>query len=92
VAGQPERDTLRVELGNLAVAEYQRDLSGAQAQVLKGALAIGAPLPAATAGTVQAALQLGDVDVDAWHALGAGLGLGGGVPATAAACPICPPN
>jgi uncharacterized protein YhdP len=30
---------------------------------------------------VQAALQLGDVDVDAWHALGAGLGLGGGVPA-----------
>jgi uncharacterized protein (TIGR02099 family) len=80
-AGQPERDTLRVELGNLAVAEYQRDLSGPQPQVLKGALAIGAPLPAATAGTVQAALQLGDVDVDAWHALGAGLGLGGGVPA-----------
>lgn len=77
VAGQPERDTLRVELGSLAAAEYQRDLSGAQAQVLKGALAIGAPLPAAPAGTVQAALQLGDVDVDAWHALGAGLGLGG---------------
>lgn len=72
-AGAPLRDTLRVALGDLVVAEYQRDLSGPQPQVLRGAVGVGAPLPAAAPGSVQAALQLGDVDLDAWHALGRSL-------------------
>jgi len=63
------RDTLRIELGNLLQAEYQRDISQPTPVVLRGALAVGDTLPTLTPGTVQALLKLGTVDIDAWRNL-----------------------
>lgn len=60
------RDTLKVELGGLLQAQYQRDLSGASAQVLRGALALQDSLPAPQPGVVAQA-NAGVLDVDAWR-------------------------
>ena len=69
-AGAPVRDTLRLDLGTVLQAEYQRDLSGEQPRVLRGMLAVGGePLPAPVAGQVQAAARLAQLDVDAWQAV-----------------------
>lgn len=60
------RDTLRVELGSLAQAVYQRDLSGPSPQVLRGALALQDSLPAPQPGVVAQA-NVNTLDVDAWQ-------------------------
>jgi uncharacterized protein (TIGR02099 family) len=64
------RDQLRIELGTVLQAQYQRDLSPSQPQVLRGAIAVNAPLPDMVPG-VQAVMQFGAVDADAWLALNA---------------------
>lgn len=66
----PLRDQLRIELGQVLLAEYQRELGPDGARVLRGALALGeAPLPALPAAGVSAALQLPQLDADAWQAV-----------------------
>jgi uncharacterized protein (TIGR02099 family) len=67
-AGAPQRDQVRIELGSVLQAQYQRDLSRAVPQVLRGALAVNAPLPDMVPG-VQATLDFGQVNADAWLAL-----------------------
>jgi len=57
----------------LLSAEFERDLAPATPRVLRGALALGAPLPQAAPGTVQAVLRLGQVNLDLWQALAAEL-------------------
>ncbi|HSI57999.1 MAG TPA: YhdP family protein, partial [Ideonella sp.] len=71
-AGAPLRDTLRLELGNLLQAEYQRDLSQGVPKVLRGAISVGAgeSLPATQPGSVVAQLRLPALDLDAWKAVG----------------------
>jgi uncharacterized protein (TIGR02099 family) len=74
VNGQARSDRLAVQLGSplapLALLQYERDVTGVEPLVLRGSVAVGlgageaTPLP----GTgVQAHLQLGQIDVDAWE-------------------------
>lgn len=63
------QDTLDVTLGNVVKAQYQRDLSGAAAQILRGGIGINAPFSVPPSG-VRAVLHLDEVDADAWQALG----------------------
>jgi len=66
------QDQLQIELGKLASVQYVRDLSGAEARVLRGAIAVGlganesAPLP--DEGVV-ANISTDVLDVDAWSAV-----------------------
>jgi uncharacterized protein (TIGR02099 family) len=62
------RDSMRVELGNVVQALYQRDLSHDTPQVLSGAVAVQEPLPAPST-AVTARLNLGVFDADAWQQL-----------------------
>ena len=64
----PLHDVLRVDLGNLLSAQYLRDLSGDDARVLRGAVALNAPLPEMQPG-VRAVADLGSANGDAWLAL-----------------------
>jgi uncharacterized protein (TIGR02099 family) len=68
-AGEPERDTLRVELGTVIQAQYHRDLSGEAAKVLRGAIAVLDGLPPLPERGVHALLNLPAIDADAWQAL-----------------------
>ncbi len=68
-AGEPARDTLRVELGNVAQAQYQRDLSRDTPQVQRGAIAVLDALPPLPERGVHAVLNLPAIDADAWQAL-----------------------
>jgi uncharacterized protein (TIGR02099 family) len=61
------RDQLRIELGTAAQALYLRDVDGETPKVLRGAIAVGAPLPAPVAGSLAVA-EFGEIDVDAWRA------------------------
>jgi uncharacterized protein (TIGR02099 family) len=61
------RDELALELGPLFKARYLRDTSHEPAQVLRGAVAVNAPLPALVPGT-HAVAELDGVNVDAWQA------------------------
>lgn len=77
------RDWLRIEAGALQGA-WLRELSGDSPQVLRSAIAWGAPLPEAVAGG-RAVLQLPALDVDAWRRVLDGLSGGssaGGLDAT----------
>ncbi len=85
----PPRDTLRIELGQVLSAQYQRDLSRGDgtAQVVRGAIGVLEPAPALPERGVHAVLGLPAVDGDAWDAVldrlsagagGAVAGLGGG--------------
>jgi uncharacterized protein (TIGR02099 family) len=67
-AGAPPRDQLSVDIADVFKAQYQRELSGASAKVLRGSLAVLDTLPPPAAG-VQASLNLGRLDVDAWQAV-----------------------
>jgi uncharacterized protein (TIGR02099 family) len=66
------QDQLQLDLGKLVNASYVRDISGADARVLRGAIALGlsaneaAPLPAEG---VAANLSLNQLDLDAWGAV-----------------------
>ncbi|MDR3452695.1 MAG: YhdP family protein [Rhodoferax sp.] len=70
-AGQAQ-DQLSLEIGRIASATYVRDLSGAQARVVRGAIGVGLgageapPLPEAG---VAASVNLDRLDLDAWQAL-----------------------
>ena len=71
-AAPPLRDQITLAMGPLGSAIYQRDVSGPQARVLRGAIGIGlgngesAPLPPQG---VAANIQQGTLDVDAWDAV-----------------------
>lgn len=76
-AGAPLQDQLSLQLGSLASATYVRDVSGAQAQVVRGAIAVGVgagELPSLPESGVVAHVNLDRLDVDAWQALLAGSG------------------
>jgi uncharacterized protein (TIGR02099 family) len=83
-AAVPLRDQLRVELGNLLQAQYQRDLSQPMPQVLRSALSVNAPLPEMVPGG-QAVINVGVVDADAWLALKPAAAGAGGAPAVSPA-------
>lgn len=70
------RDSLQFELGDLLKAQFQRDLAGPEPQVLRGSVAVLERLPPLPASGVQAALNLGRVDLDAWQALAERSGAG----------------
>lgn len=72
-SAKPQRDVLRVDLGSVLSAQYQRDVSGDAARVLRGALAVNAPLPEMAPG-VRAVLNLQQVHADAWSAVADGVG------------------
>ena len=74
--GGRARDSLQFELGELLKAQFQRDLSGPEPQVLRGSVAVLERLPPLPASGVLAALRLGRVDVDAWQALAERSGAG----------------
>jgi uncharacterized protein (TIGR02099 family) len=63
------QDVLQIELGRLVQVSYQRDISGPEPRVLRGAIGVGlpadesAPLPAEG---VLANVNLQQLDVDAW--------------------------
>lgn len=63
------RDTLRLALGTLLKAEFQRDLSGPSPRVLRGAVALGEALPQPAAGQVLAQVKVDQLNLDAWAAL-----------------------
>jgi uncharacterized protein (TIGR02099 family) len=66
----PLRDTLRVELGNVLAAQFQRDLSRDDAAVVqRGTIGVFETAPALPDRGVSALLVLGHVDADAWQAL-----------------------
>jgi uncharacterized protein (TIGR02099 family) len=63
------QDQLQIDLGRLASAVFQRDVSGPEPRVLRGAIGVGlaadesAPLPS---DGVVANISMGRVDLDAW--------------------------
>lgn len=66
--GGATRELLRIELGQVLQAQYLRESSGALPQVLRGALALQAPLPEMVPG-VRAVARLDSLNADAWRAL-----------------------
>jgi len=67
-AAAPLRDTLRVELGNLVHASYQRELSGAAPRVLRGGIGVQEPAPQPASG-VAASVSLERLATDEWQAV-----------------------
>jgi uncharacterized protein YhdP len=68
----PLRDHLSVALGNTASVAYVRDISGAQAKVLRGVVTVGPASGEAVAlpgDGVSANLNLGSANADAWDDL-----------------------
>jgi len=69
-AGQSLQDQLSVSLGRVAVVNYVRDLSGAQARVIRGGIGVGLEadeaVPAPQSG-VGANIRLAQLDIDAWE-------------------------
>ncbi|MFY7865120.1 YhdP family protein [Roseateles sp.] len=64
---QGRRDELRVELGNLLHAHYQRDLSQEPVRVLRGAISVQDNLPGLPDSGVQMQANLDSVNLDAWQ-------------------------
>lgn len=62
------RDTLRFELGSLVQAQYLRELSKDVPTVLRGGIGVLDAMPVPSAG-VQASLNLGAVNADAWESV-----------------------
>ncbi len=72
-----QQDQLVLELGRIASVRYQRDVSGAEPRVLRGAIAVGAVDTDAAVlprDGVTALVRLDTVDVDAWDRLLAQVG------------------
>jgi uncharacterized protein (TIGR02099 family) len=76
-------DVLRLEIGNVVQAVYQRDLSGPAPRVLRGAVAVRDSLPEWQPG-VAAQVKLDRVDLDAWAAIAKAAPAGSAPPAAAA--------
>ena len=69
-AGAAPRDRLRIELGTLAQAWWERALDGSAApRVLRGAIGVRQPPPQPGDAGVRAAAQFDKLDLDAWRAL-----------------------
>ena len=68
VAGQPPRDTLRFELGNLVQARYERELSAEQPRVLRGGVGVMVPAPQPASG-VAASVNLKTLVIDEWESV-----------------------
>ena len=68
VANQPPRDTLRLDLGNIVQAVYQREHAADETRVLRGGIGVleAAPTPATG---VAANLNLKSLNIDEWDAL-----------------------
>lgn len=66
-AGTGARDQLRIEFGPHLQALFVRDVDGELPKVLRGAIGLQAPLPAAVAGG-QVQAEFATLDVDAWRA------------------------
>jgi uncharacterized protein (TIGR02099 family) len=84
----PLRDSLRIELGNVLSAQYQRDLSRPDGMplVLRGAIGVFEPAPPLPERGVHAVLALPALDGDAWDAaLGRAPASADGPPGPAAA-------
>ena len=62
------QDVLRLEIGSLLRARFERDLSGATPRVLRGAIGVGEAPPLPARGVV-AAMTLPMLDLDAWLAI-----------------------
>ena len=71
------RDNLQIELGELLKAQFQRESSATDTRVQRGSLAVLDTLPPLPPSGVQAALNLGRVDLEAWQAVAARSGIGG---------------
>ena len=69
VPGHADIEALRIELGTQLQARYERDVSGAQAHVLRGAIGIGEPAPKLPDAGVIARVTVPRLDLDAWRAL-----------------------
>lgn len=63
------QDELRFELGSLLQGHYERDLSGAQARVLRGALAVQDSLTGLPPQGVSLQGNLDQLNLDAWQAV-----------------------
>lgn len=61
------QDVLRLEVGTLLRARFERDLSGAAPRVLRGVIALGESPPLPARGVI-AAVTLPTLDLDAWLA------------------------
>jgi uncharacterized protein (TIGR02099 family) len=69
------RDTLRLELGSLVQAQYQREIGGEGVRVLSGGIGINEPAPTPASGVVANA-NLASLPLDAWEGVASRL-LGG---------------
>ncbi len=67
--GEPLRDTLAIELGNVIQAQYQRELSPDDASVLRGSIAVLDSLPPQPDRGVRALLNVPAIDLGAWQAV-----------------------
>lgn len=80
VPGQPPRDQVRLDLGSGVQALYQRELpregSHEAPRVLRGSLGVNERLPLPASG-VAAALNVAQLDVDAWQAVASRLAVPG---------------
>ncbi|MEO7160302.1 MAG: YhdP family protein, partial [Polaromonas sp.] len=69
-AGQTLQDQLSLSIGRVAVIHYLRDISGAQARVIRGSIGVGLEpgesVPSLDKG-VGANISLAKVDIDAWE-------------------------
>ncbi len=72
-AGAPPRDTLRLELGSVVQAQYQRELAADGARVLRGGIGINEAAPQPERG-VRANATLAALPLDAWEGVLARLG------------------
>ena len=72
VAGQAPRDTLRLEIGTLVQAQYDRELAEAGPRVLRGGIGINEPAPTPDTG-VWANANLATLPLDAWEGVAARL-------------------
>ncbi|HSW07887.1 YhdP family protein [Aquabacterium sp.] len=66
--GVASRDLVRIDLGSVLQAQYLRDVSQDVPQVLRGAVALQAPLPEMAPG-VRATAEFDRLDIDAWQAV-----------------------
>lgn len=69
-AGAPLHDQISVRLADVGTVLYERDVSGEEARVLRGSIALGpqAPVPLPASG-VHASVQLAALQLDDWLAL-----------------------
>lgn len=67
-AGQAARDTLRVELGSIVQAQFQRELGTDSTRVLRGGIGVNEPATLPASG-VAANVTLKSIDTDEWDAV-----------------------